>query len=65
MGDRRFYGAAVIGERGQFAIPKDARTDFGIEPGDKIVIFGKEGHGLLIMKAEKFKKVAEAILGKI
>lgn len=51
-GNRRFYGSITVSERGQIVIPADARRDFGIEVGDKLLIFGDlEQQGLAIMKA--------------
>ena len=32
MGERQFYGAVAVGERGQIVIPKEAREEFGIRP---------------------------------
>jgi len=34
-----FYGAVTVGERGQVVIPSDARKRFGVEPGDKLLVF--------------------------
>ena len=49
--NRRFYGSITVSERGQIVIPADARRDFGIEVGDKLLIFGDLEQGLAIMKA--------------
>lgn len=46
-----FYGAATVGERGQIVIPADARKAYGIEFGDKVMVFA-HGKGLLLLKAE-------------
>ncbi|MEJ2740604.1 MAG: AbrB/MazE/SpoVT family DNA-binding domain-containing protein, partial [Dehalococcoidia bacterium] len=37
---KKFYGSVTIGERGQIVIPVEARKDFGMKPGDKLLIFG-------------------------
>ena len=39
-GGRGFYGAVTVSERGQIAIPAQARLDLGIEPGDKLLVLG-------------------------
>ena len=49
--NRRFYGSITVSERGQIVIPADARRDFGIEVGDKLLILGDLEQGLAIMKA--------------
>lgn len=36
--DECFYGSATVGERGQIVIPAEARKDFGINPGDKVLV---------------------------
>ena len=32
--DRHIFGTVKVGEKGQIVIPKEARTVFGIQPGD-------------------------------
>ena len=48
---RRFYGAITVSERGQIVIPADARRDFNIEVGDKLLVLGDLDQGLAIIKA--------------
>ncbi|MDF1486753.1 AbrB/MazE/SpoVT family DNA-binding domain-containing protein [Tessaracoccus caeni] len=50
--DKRFYGAITVSERGQIVIPAKARRDFGIEVGDKLLVFGDLQHGIAIARAE-------------
>jgi AbrB family looped-hinge helix DNA binding protein len=53
----KFYGATTVGERGQVVIPAEARRDFGITPATKLLVFGSQGHGgLLLTKAETFSE---------
>lgn len=53
-----FLGAATVGERGQIAIPADARRAFGIEPGDKLIFFtGPKNIGLFMVKAEELGRL--------
>ena len=37
---KKFYGSVTVSERGQIVIPADARKDFGIKTGDKLLVFG-------------------------
>jgi AbrB family looped-hinge helix DNA binding protein len=60
--ERHFYGAVAVGERGQIVIPKEARDDFGIKPGDKLVVLGRGGRGIVLLKADKLRAFAEKIL---
>ena len=51
----KFYGATTVGERGQVVVPAEARRDFNIKPGDKLVVMGMhKSSGIVITKAEAF-----------
>ena len=43
---KKFYGSVTVSERGQIVIPADARRDFGIRTGDKLLVFGDLERGL-------------------
>lgn len=43
---KKFYGSITVSERGQVVIPADARKDFGIKTGDKLLVFGDLEKGL-------------------
>lgn len=43
---KKFYGSVTVSERGQIAIPADARKDFGIKTGDKLLVFGDQEQGI-------------------
>jgi len=43
---KRFYGSVTVSERGQIVIPADARRDFGINAGDKLLVFCDLERGL-------------------
>lgn len=45
---KKFYGSVTVGERGQIVIPADARRDFGVAAGDKLLVFGDVKTGLWI-----------------
>lgn len=44
-----FFGAVVVGERGQIVIPKEAREIFNINSGEKLLILGDKDRGLAIV----------------
>ncbi len=48
---KRIYGAITVSDRGQVVIPADARRDFNIEVGDKLLVFGDLEQGLAMVKA--------------
>ena len=43
---KRFYGSVTVSERGQIVIPIEARKDFNIKTGDKLLVFGDLERGL-------------------
>ncbi len=43
---KKFYGSITVSKRGQVVIPADARKDFGIKTGDKLLVFGDLERGL-------------------
>ena len=48
---RHIFGTARVGEKGQIVIPKEARTLFGVQPGDTLLILGDEQMGIKIGRA--------------
>ncbi len=56
---KRFYGSVTVSERGQIVIPVDARKDFGIKTGDKLLVFGDLERGLGIATLDIMQKTME------
>lgn len=63
--EKRVFGTAKVGEKGQIVIPKEAREAFGIESGDTMLIFGDVTCGIVITKLDVLNKTAEEIIGRI
>ena len=65
---KRFYGAITVSDRGQIVIPAEARRDFHIEVGDKLLVLGDLDSGLALMKAssllEKQPGFFTSLIGK-
>lgn len=40
--DSSFYGVTTIGSKGQVVIPVEARNSMNMQPGDKVIVFGKQ-----------------------
>lgn len=54
----RFCGAATLGERGQIVIPAEARKEYGLEIGDKVLVFlNHRNNGLVVIKAEQVTRI--------
>ncbi len=62
---RHFYGAVTVGERGQVVIPSGAREDMGIKPGDKLIVLGAHGKGVMMLKPDQLREMAEKILRNV
>jgi len=62
---RHIFGTAKVGEKGQIVIPKEARTLFGIEPGDTLLILGDELTGIIVTKPEVLRDAAADIFEKM
>ncbi|GEM_PF-4593465 len=45
---RKFCGAVTVGERGQIVVPDHARRDFGIQAGERFLVFGDLEQGLAL-----------------
>lgn len=60
-----FYGSTVVGERGQIVIPKEAREEFGLKPGDTLIVLGHPGKGMMLAKAEALREFAKNLLEKL
>lgn len=59
--NRRVFGTAKVGDRGQIVIPKEARQLFNIKPGDTLLILGEEDAGLIVSRPEVLRDIADQI----
>ena len=59
---KKFYGSVTVSERGQVVIPADARKDFGIKTGDKLLVFGDLKRGLGIATFGIMQRTMEGII---
>ena len=60
--DDRYYKSSVkLGPKGQIVIPKEARTLFGVQPGDTLLILGDEQMGIIVTKPEVIENAAMKI----
>jgi AbrB family looped-hinge helix DNA binding protein len=53
---KKFYGSVTVSERGQIVIPADARKDFNINTGNKLLVFGDMKTGLWIATFSNLEK---------
>jgi AbrB family looped-hinge helix DNA binding protein len=58
----KLYGTTTLGARGQLVIPIDARKDLNLNPGDQLLVMGKFGKVLGLMKADQLGEFIETIM---
>jgi len=55
---RIVYGVVTVSEKGQIAIPVDARRDLNIKTGDKLIVLKrKDEAGLTLIKLERIDEL--------
>ena len=52
------FGVVKVGDKGQIVIPKDARSVYGIKPGDALIMLGDE-RGIALLKTEIFQSAID------
>jgi len=64
FGHGKVLGTTSMGERGQVVIPREAREELDLKPGEKFIVFGNKRKGAVILvKAEMFNKFADFFMG--
>jgi AbrB family looped-hinge helix DNA binding protein len=58
----KLYGTTTMGVRGQVVIPADARKDLGLSPGDQILVMGKFGKVLGLIKTDQMESFVKIIM---
>lgn len=61
----RLYGTATVGSRGQMVIPAQARKDLKIAAGAQLLVLGKFGKALGLVKVEQFEDLVSMIMKNI
>ncbi|MEA4908312.1 MAG: AbrB/MazE/SpoVT family DNA-binding domain-containing protein [Anaerolineaceae bacterium] len=64
-GEKRFYGAITVSEQGQIVIPANARRDFNIQVGDKLLVLGDLELGLALIKASTLLEKRPGLLSML
>ena len=58
-----FIGAVTVGDRGQIVIPAAARETYGIQGGDKLLVFHHPGNvGLIIVRVQDIHRMAQVTM---
>lgn len=60
--NKKFYGTVTVSQRGQIAIPAQARRDFDIKPGEKLLVLADLEKGIVLTKATVMARMMTATL---
>lgn len=66
MHDKKLYGTATVGTKGQVVIPADARDMLDIQPGDRLYVMGSPSKKFVgFIKEEQFRELLDHLTGNI
>ena len=54
------FGVVKVGDKGQIVIPRDARKQYDIKPGDALLLLGDQ-NGMALVKTQIF----EGLVGQV
>lgn len=63
--DDKMYGTTVVGTKGQVVIPIAARKDLKLKPGDTLVVMGKMGTAIGLIKAEQLSELVHVFMSNM
>ncbi len=55
------FGVVKVGDKGQIVIPRDARKQYDIKPGDSLMLLGDQ-NGMALIKTEVFQTLVEQVM---
>ena len=66
LNDKKLYGTATVGTKGQVVIPADAREELGIQAGDRLYVMNAmHGAGLVFLKEEMLESFLEQVMAQV
>ena len=66
MHDKKLYGTATVGTKGQVVIPSDAREELGIATGDRLYVVGsKASQWVGFIKEDRLRAMIEHVTNNI
>ena len=60
-GNKKLYGTATIGSKGQVVIPADAREELGLQPGDRLYVISAMHKGVVFLKEEALEETRKML----
>lgn len=66
MHDKKLFGTAMVGTKGQIVIPAEAREAFGIETGDRLYVVGSHsGKMVCLLQEEQLRSMLEHLTDNV
>lgn len=66
MHDKKLFGTATVGTKGQVVIPADAREQLNINPGDRLYVVGSEkAQWVGFLKEDQLRALVEHLTDNI
>ena len=62
MNGKKYYGSVTVSERGQIVIPVEARNDFDIKTGEKLLVMADLEKGIVLTKSNFVLRMMEETL---
>lgn len=59
--DKYIFGIVKIGDKGQIVIPKDARKQYNLKPGDSLMLLGDK-NGMAMVKTDIFHDLVGQVM---
>ena len=64
--NKKLYGTATVGTKGQVVIPAEARSELGIASGDRLYVIGSPDKGFLgFLKEEALDSIMQHLSEQI
>ncbi|MDB5162069.1 MAG: AbrB family transcriptional regulator [Candidatus Saccharibacteria bacterium] len=66
MHDKKLFGTATVGTKGQVVIPADAREQFDIKTGDRLYVVGSQkAQWIGFLKEDQLRALVESLTDNI
>lgn len=66
MHDKKLYGTATVGTKGQVVIPAEARDTLGIAAGDRLYVLGsQQGKWIGLIQEDQLRTMLEHLTDNI
>jgi len=64
--NKKLYGTATIGSKGQVVIPAEAREELGLKPGDRLYVISAMGSGgVVFLKEDMLENIVQQMTEQV